>query len=280
MSSTGETGRPTRKEQREQARAERKALEAQEQQSHARRKRFIQLGGIAAVAAVIIGVVVAISASGGGTSPPKELHSTTAENAKHEVVSLVSGIPQSGNVLGDPNAPVTMQYFGDLECPICRDFTLGALPQLIEKYVRTGKLKIEYRSMETATREPAVFNEQQTAALAAGKQDLMWYFVELFYHQQGEEDSGYVTPTYLHERAEQVPGLDVAKWEEERHDPKLLEQIEKDKEAVGEHGFNGTPSFVIGKTGGPTHTLTSFTTQQLDEASALFEPEVEKLLKS
>ncbi len=279
MSSAGETGRPTRKEQREQARAERKALEDQASQTQARRRRYMQLGGVALVALVVIGVVVAISASSSSKTGTKA-HTTAGNQARAEVVSLLSGIPQSGNVLGNPNAPVTMQYFGDLQCPICRDFTLGSLKGVIENYVRPGKLKIEYRSMETATREPAIFNEQQTAALAAGKQNLMWYFVELFYHQQGEEDSGYVTPTYLHERAEQVPGLDIAKWEEQRHNPKLAETIEKDKEAVGEHGFNGTPSFVLGKTGGASHTLTSFTSSQLAEPAALFEPEIEKLLKS
>jgi hypothetical protein len=35
--------------------------------------------------------------------------------------------------------------------------------------VRPGKLKIEYRSLETATREPETFHTQQLAALAAGK---------------------------------------------------------------------------------------------------------------
>jgi protein-disulfide isomerase len=278
MSSTGQ-GKPTRKEQREQARAERKALEQHESAQQARRRRLLQLGGAALVGVVIIAVAVAIGASGSENHVTKK-GTTQANEAVTEVDKLLAGIHQSGNVLGDPNAPVTLQYFGDLECPICREFTLGALPTIIQKYVREGKLKIEYRSMETATREPAVFNEQQTAALAAGRQNLMWYYVELFYHQQGEEDSGYVTPTYLRERAEQVPGLDLARWEEERHDPKLAEEIEKDKEAVGENGFEGTPSFVIGKTGGPTHKLTRFGTSELEEASALFGPEIEKLLKS
>ena len=66
------------------------------------------------------------------------------------------------------------------------------LPTLIQKYVRTGKLRIEYHSLETATREPEVFKTQQEAAYAAGKQNLGWYFIETFYHEQGEEDSGYV----------------------------------------------------------------------------------------
>ncbi len=68
--------------------------------------------------------------------------------------------------------------------------------------------------METATREKETFQTQQIAALAAGKQNLMWNFVELFYHEQGEEDSGYVTESYLQGLAAQVPGLNLSQWSE------------------------------------------------------------------
>ena len=141
-------------------------------------------------------------------------HETAAEQRqapnKYQAVEKVDkelgGIPQNGNTLGNPKAPVTMVYFGDLECPICKDFTLGALPTLIQKYVRTGKLRIEYRNLETATREPETFRTQQVAALAAGKQNKGWYYIELFYNQQGEEDTEYVTEQYLRTLAEQTPG--------------------------------------------------------------------------
>jgi hypothetical protein len=43
-------------------------------------------------------------------------------------------------------------YFGDLECPFCKEFTLGALPSVIQKYVRLGRLRIEYRSLIRAVR--------------------------------------------------------------------------------------------------------------------------------
>src|ERR1035441_9298838 len=102
--------------------------------------------------------------SGGGSkSAAPKVGSTTATKAAQTVNALVAGIPQKGNVLGSPTAPVTLQYFGDLECPICKDFTLGALPTVIQKWVRPGKLQIEYRSLETATREPETFKLQQIA---------------------------------------------------------------------------------------------------------------------
>lgn len=85
-------------------------------------------------------------------------HKTHPRNSKPETIAQeLNGIPQSGDTLGASNAPVTLQYFGDLQCPICRMFERRALPALVRRYVRPGKLKIEYRSLETTTREPKVF---------------------------------------------------------------------------------------------------------------------------
>jgi protein-disulfide isomerase len=183
-------------------------------------------------------------------------HQTHPRHSKPEAIAQeLSGIPQSGNTLGDSNAPVTLQYFADLECPICRMFDLSALPELVRRYVRAGKLKIEYRSLETATREPEVFQTQQVAALAAGKQNLMWYFVELFYHEQGEEGSGYVTESYLENLAQQVPGLNLATWTSDRNDPALANQVTSDAQAPNKEGFTGTPSFLIGRKGRRLHEL-------------------------
>jgi protein-disulfide isomerase len=171
---------------------------------------------------------------------------------------------------------VTLQYFGDLECPICREFTLGALPALIQKWVKTGKLRVEYRNLETATREPEVFTTQQSDALAAGKQNKGWYFIELFYHLQGEEDSGYVTEKYLQGLASATPGLNLAKWSSDRSDPTLQAKIATDTQEANNNGFTGTPSFLIGKSGGPLKKL---------EYSSLTDPSsfneaIEKLLKA
>jgi len=267
-------GELTRKQRREQARAQRKALEESEAASAKRRARLTQLGIVAAIVLAIV-VVILIATGGGGGGKPVQAGTKASNETVTTVNALIDGIPQSTNTLGNPNAPVTLQYFGDLECPICKEFTLGALPSIIQKWVRTGKLKIEYRSLETATREPEVFKTQQIAALAAGKQNKMWNFVETFYHEQGEEDSGYVTEKYLQNLAQQVPGLNLAAWTSARNDPALATQVSTDAQAANNAGFTGTPSFLIGKTGGSAHKL---------EYSSLTEPAsfdeaIEKLLK-
>jgi protein-disulfide isomerase len=246
----------TRKQRREQARSERKALEEAEAANQQRRKRLIQLGSIAGVVVVIIVVIVAAT-SGGSSTPkvPKKGENPKTAPAVPKVEKELGGIPQKGNVLGSAKAPVTMVYYGDLECPICKDFTLGALPTLIQKYVRAGKLRIEYRNLETATREPEVFKTQQVAALAAGKQNKGWYYIELFYNQQGEENAEYVTEQYLRTLAEQTPGLNLPAWTSARNDPEFTNTITSDAQAANAAGFTGTPSFQIGKTGGPVQKL-------------------------
>jgi protein-disulfide isomerase len=264
----------TRKQRREQARTERKAIEEASAAQSAQRKRLIQLGGIAGVVVVIIAIILIATGSGGSKSAPAP-KSAAANAAAASVISLLQGIPQSGNALGYPNAPVTIQYFGDLECPFCKEFTLGALPKVIQKYVRTGKAKIEYRSMQTATRTQETFQNQQVAALAAGKQNLMWHYIELFYHEQGEEGSGYVTESYLQGLAAQVPGLKLSDWSSARNNPAYSNQVISDSQAANQNGLTGTPSFLIGKTGG---ALQKFEDSSFADAGP-FESAIEKLLK-
>jgi protein-disulfide isomerase len=242
----------TRKQRRDQAREQRRVQEQEQAAADARRRRMIQLGGVVAVVVVaIVAIVVATSKSKNPATESSLPKTTAAKNESvREVEGLLNGISQKGNVLGNPNAPVTLQYFGDLECPICRQFTLAVLPGIVQNEVRKGKLKIEYLSMETATREPSVFRNQQTAAYAAGKQNKGWYFVELFYHEQGQESSGYVTEKYLQGLAQQVPGLNLAKWQQDRGDRALEAQVLGDIKRANEIGFTGTPSFMLGKSGG------------------------------
>jgi protein-disulfide isomerase len=266
----------TRKQRREQARSQRKALEEAEAANLQRRKRLIQLGSVAGVVVVIIVVILVATSGGGGKTGLEKESANSGKPAKvvTEVTSLLGGIPQNGNTLGSPKAPVTMQYFGDLQCPICKDFTLGALPTLIQKYVRTGKLKIEYRNLQTATREPETFRTQQVAALAAGKQAKGWDYIELFYHQQGQEGTEYVTEQYLRTLATQIPGLNLTSWTSTRNDSAFTNTITSDAQAANNAGFTGTPSFLIGKTGGPSSKLEY---SSLTDPSS-FESAIQKLL--
>jgi protein-disulfide isomerase len=238
----------SRTKQKEMARARRLEQEAARAQSLARARNIKMLGGIVVLAIAVVAVFIAISSSGssGGKGLQKGPALTQTQTA---VAQLLSGIPQSANVLGNPSAPVTVDYYGDLECPVCREFTLGVAgggwPQFVANDVRSGKAKVVYRAFQTATQDPVTFQTQQVAALAAGRQNLFWNYVELFYHEQGTEDTGYVTENYLTGLAQQVPGLSLSKWQTARKDATLLAQVQSDEQSGTTAGVSGTPTVIF-----------------------------------
>jgi protein-disulfide isomerase len=253
----------TRARRRQQARETRLALEQARVERDLRRRRIRWLGAV--LTAVVAAIVAVLIATGQSTAPAQVTpQSPQARATAATVTRLLAGVPQRGNVLGRPTAPVTLQYFGDLQCPVCRSFTTQALPSLIQHWVRGGELKIEYRSFETATREPGVFANQQVAALAAGQQGRMWNFLETFYGEQGEEDSGYATEAFIAGIATQVPGLDLARWSAARADAALGQSVVVDSQAAANDGLGGTPAFLIGRSGLTPQRLepTSFTEPQ------------------
>jgi protein-disulfide isomerase len=233
----------SRTKQKEEARARRLAEEQARAERERRQRRMQMLGGVVLAALAVIGVAIAISSNGGGSSG---LQKGSAQNKTVASVSqLLNGIPQSGNVLGNAGAPVTVDYYGDLQCPVCRDFTLnGGWPQLVQNEIRQGKVKVAYRAFETATRDPSTFQTQQVAALAAGKQNRFWNYTELFYHEQGAEGTGYVNETYLDGLAQQTPGLNVSEWRTARNDPALASQVTTDGAAGQAAGVSGTPTLI------------------------------------
>lgn len=217
------------------------------------------IGGTLAGAVAIVAVLIAVSVGGSHSKPAPKLGSAGANKVAATVDGLLSGIPQSGNRLGSPTAPVTVTEFGDLECPICQAFTLGAQNTLIANEVRTGKVKLIYRSLCTATCNgpgQSVFISQQAAAIAAGKQDREWNYVELFYHLQGPEDTDYATPTYLTGLAKLVPGLNLTSWQSERTSSSSTSQVESDESFVAAQGWQSeTPTIVFSGVKGQTQPV-------------------------
>ena len=92
---------------------------------------------------------------------------------------------------------------------------------------------------------------------STGLQDKAWYYIELFYNEQGAEDSGYVTESYLEALARQITGLNFNKWMADGKLASLVNEVRTDN-AAGT-GIDGdepsTPIIAIsGTTGRPGQT--------------------------
>jgi protein-disulfide isomerase len=238
------SSRVERKTQLREARLERE----REAQAHERRQKRLWLLGASAVAAiVVVAVLIAVSQSGGGSSsggggsPTSTVQPTT----------LFDGIPQHGATLGNPNAPLKMVEFVDLQCPFCAQYTRGVLPTLVQRYVRTGELSIEMRPLSFIGDDSVTAGK---AAAAAADRNRLWQFADLVYHHQGQENTGYVTDAFITKIA-RAAGLDAAPIVAAAHSgpkPALLTQA--DQEAA-QQNVSSTPSFLLGSRGGSLQSL-------------------------
>src|SRR3954447_6017523 len=167
------------------------------------------------LAAVLVLIVVNSSGSGGDTNL----------DDKTEVNRLVSGSPECGMALGGPKAPVELIGFGDLQCPVCAGYAKEILPPIIENRVKNGEVKIDFRNLTIIGDESIPAG---AAALAAGEQRRGWNFLELFYRNQGEERSGYVTDEFMEAIAKGAGVNNLAQWSQDRK--QLTGEVEKTTE--------------------------------------------------
>jgi protein-disulfide isomerase len=218
-----------------------------EREGAQRRSRRIKLLGAVGAAAVAI-VVVAIVASGGGGSGGSSSSKTITGAA--EVNARFNGIPESGLVLGNPKAPVTFVEFADLKCPICREYTLSAFPQLVNRYVRTGKVKMVLELQHFVGDQNGDSERAARMGLAAAQQNRLWPFADLFYKNQRNENDTYVNDVFLRRIGSNVRGLDVNKAFAARNSQQVTQELQQASQQFDTAGFQGTPSFAVGKSGG------------------------------
>ena len=238
------TSTPNRKEQRERARAERKRREQEDALRAQRKRRLTYLGGGLVVVIAIVAIVIAVaSGSGPGSSSPSGGGGVkNAAGVTHEF----AGIPQNGNVLGASNAKATMMVFADLQCPFCGEFERQALPGIVSRYVKTGKLKIEFQPISIIGNDSVA---AARATAAAGLQNKLFQYSSLFYNNQGQENTGYVTDAFLTKLARAVPGLNVSRWKTDINSAKAGALLSQAQSAAQTARVNSTPTFMVAKSG-------------------------------
>ena len=262
------TPNPTRKEQREAARSERKAQEAKAAREAAMKKRLGIVGAIVAGAAVLVVALILITGGSDSTSEPAATQAGESVPGQAKTAQLLDGIPQEGRFLGDPKAPVTLVEFADLQCPFCKQYTDDVLPSVVENYVRTGKVRLEFRP-RTFIGPDSV--KAAKVVVAAGAENKLWNTLELFYASQGEEGGGWVTDALVKDVVT-TAGLEPAEIDAAKDAPGVEKDIKDADLLATRNGLDSTPSFLIGPTGGklaplPVQELTpAYFAQALDQA--------------
>lgn len=160
-----------------------------------------------------------------------------------------ASVPQDGSSLGNPNATVTIVEYADYQCPACGYFARDILPKIVQDYVNSGKVRIEFRVRPFLSplplNDPGNESVQAAeAAMCAGDQGRYWeYNHALFTHQNGE-NAGAFGRSNLIALASDV-GMDTAAFETCLDSGTHQQAVIDSKTASDSAGITQTPTLII-----------------------------------
>jgi protein-disulfide isomerase len=205
------------------------------------------LGGILlwTVLAGVVGIVII----GGAFVLTQTPSATSLPSPMAPVKTTPPDIASSGQVLGDPNAPATVDVYSDFRCTGCFAFAMEIEPNIVKDYVATGKAKLVYHDYViidhltggTESRDAA------NAALCAADQGKFWLFHDwLFTNQSAQEKNGYMTIDRLLYMGK-AAGLNMATFEPCVRQGSHLDQVAAE-ESAAPSGVSSTPTIFVNGT--------------------------------
>lgn len=148
--------------------------------------------------------------------------------------------------LGDKSAPITMIEFVDYECPFCKRFYDGTLPQIKKEYIDNGKVKLVMRDLPLSFHQNA-HKESQAAECAreqGGDTAYFKYHDEIF--KRTTSNGTGLALDQLSVIANDI-GLNGSALQSCLDSEKYKAEVDKDLADAAVYGANGTPTFFIGK---------------------------------
>ncbi len=186
----------------------------------------------------IIVAVVAIATLGSGAMlyRAKLPHPLTIPEDKS--VSR-EGDAESKHVRGNANAQVTLEEFGDFQCPPCGSIS-GFLDELVKEY--DPHLRIVFRNLPLEMHQHA--REAALAAEAAGLQGRFWEMHDVLYREQATWSKA-DNPRELFDSYAGMIGLNVDQFKKEMEGEKARARVDSDQERANSLGVNVTPEVFI-----------------------------------
>jgi protein-disulfide isomerase len=146
------------------------------------------------------------------------------------------------HTLGAGNAPVTVVEFADYQCPYCLRFANTTFPLLKQKYIDTGKVRWVALNLPLPFHKNA--RKAAQAAHCAGEQGKLWEMREVLFKNPQK-----LNVENLPAHAETL-SLDMEAFNACLQSDRHLAEIDQDAKDANAVRLTGTPSFIIGKSGG------------------------------
>jgi protein-disulfide isomerase len=229
---------------RRAARAAKVEAEIARQQREQRRRRWVVGGIVVAVVAVILGAGIAIQAARDTTGETPDAAPGAGSGAA--APDAVTG--DYGVVVGDPDAPLTIAVYEDLQCPICGNLE-AAVGDRLNEAIDAGEVKVEYRmvSFLDAQSENEYSSRALNALLAtldtAGVDAFKTLHDQLYADQPAEGTAGPEDDALVDDAV--AAGADEADVRELIESKAYEQWIKNATDAMSQNDVNGTPTVFV-----------------------------------
>lgn len=144
--------------------------------------------------------------------------------------------------IGAVDAPVVLVEYADFRCPFCGLFARDTMPELLERYVDSGVLRVEWRDMP-------VFGEESYLAAVAGRaaaeQGLYWEYHAKVFAGAPERGHAELPREKLVSFAEEVGVPDLDRFARDLDSAELRAAVEADVYEGRSLGITSVPAFLV-----------------------------------
>lgn len=183
---------------------------------------------------------------------------------------IFGGMRQHEDRLGDPDAPVTLQIFTDVQCEFCADQFMETVPALVDRYVRSGDVQMLFRHYSFSR---SSIEEGFLGAEAAAAQSYLWQYAYIFFASQSEAERLGIDAEYLRNIAASISEMDVPLWEEDyleasKPDSEVMKRLAAQEDLARGLGLRAQPSVIVA---GPSGTEVLQDSPDLEQIEAAIE---------
>jgi len=186
----------------------------------------------------VIVIGIALTTLGSGTLLYRAKRQQLKNIPESESV-LAKTNTDSAHIRGNPDAPVTLEEFGDFQCPPCGKFS-EFVEELLKEY--NPRLRLVFRNFPLSGHEHA--REAALAAEAAGLQGKFWEMHDTLYREQ-ETWTKAPNVRELFESYAGTIGLNVDQFKKDVDGDKARERVDSDRALADFLGVKATPTLFI-----------------------------------
>jgi protein-disulfide isomerase len=186
----------------------------------------------------VIVVLVALATIGSGAMLYRAKRPHVSSIPDDKTLSAKNGA-DAPHIRGNPDASVTLEEYGDFQCPPCGMFATFA-GQLEKEY--DSRLRVIFRNFPLKMHEHA--QEAALAAEAAGLQGHFWEMHDVLYREQ---DTWSKAPNVreLFESYAGMIGLDLDRFKKDMDGEQVKARVDADRQRGESLGINITPTLFI-----------------------------------